>query len=449
MNEIVNADFMGYKAMCHCRPIIKREHNKREQRIVQAEKHIDLTRPHETILDLGDLDTCYQKIFGTAVENFNAKQKRKDRRINNYLQKILNDNRHGVHKNKKADGSRKPAYEMIIQLGNRDNKPNEEKTTEVLKSFCDFIPKKYPNIVPIGIYLHNDEFSVDEETRERINSPCHIHFDFVYIAHLGKSLKTGMELQSSMSGALAEMGFVTRKGKGTAQTQFEEAVRHDLQDFAQQRGILIDRSPGVKHRHDEKDVYQKKRENEKKEKKLHQREELFYREVKKEQEKLNKERQQIEKDKARTESELNRKKSAYLQEKELFEMNRHNQIAYNETTKMVKENSIKIDTEVEQLKNGRLPFAERLASFVSNVKKIVTSLSCELIKYKKTFSSFWKKESNDFRTLADLMDRNKCKTFLEFIRKHNQIQTDYQIRQKQQIQEKYKLQNRKIESYEI
>ena len=271
-NEDLTLEFMGYKAMCHCRPIIQRLHNKRDPKIVGSEKHIDLSRPHETILDCGSLDKCYRQIFDEAREKYNAKQKRKDRRIENYLETILNDKRQGKHKNVKADGSRKPAYEMILQLGNRDNRPDDEIASMVLKDFCNFLIENYPNIVPIGIYLHNDEFSIDEETHQKVFSPVHIHFDYVYVAHLGKSLKTGMELQCSMSGALAEMGFVTAKGKGTAQQQFEEAVRHALQDFAEERGIKIDRTPGEKHSHKEKPVYQQMKENEKKEKRLSEKE---------------------------------------------------------------------------------------------------------------------------------------------------------------------------------
>lgn len=271
-NEDLTLEFMGYKAMCHCRPIIQRLHNKRDPKIVGSEKHIDLSRPHETILDCGSLDKCYRQLFDEAREKYNAKQKRKDRRIENYLETILNDKRQGKHKNAKADGSRKPAYEMILQLGNRDNRPDDEIASMVLKDFCNFLIESYPNIVPIGIYLHNDEFSIDEETHQKVFSPVHIHFDYVYVAHLGKSLKTGMELQCSMSGALAEMGFVTAKGKGTAQQQFEEAVRHALQDFAEERGIKIDRTPGEKHSHKEKPVYQQMKENEKKEKRLSEKE---------------------------------------------------------------------------------------------------------------------------------------------------------------------------------
>lgn len=51
---------------------------------------------------------------------------------------------------------------MIIQIGNRDNHPDDKKAAEILKDFCDFIQEKYPNIFPIGIYLHMDEFSIDD-----------------------------------------------------------------------------------------------------------------------------------------------------------------------------------------------------------------------------------------------------------------------------------------------
>ena len=94
-NEDFTLRFMGYKTMCHCRPIIQRLHNKRDPKIVGSEKHIDLSRTHETILDCGTLEQCYEQIFGEAVKKYNAKQKRKDRQIENYLETILNDKRRG------------------------------------------------------------------------------------------------------------------------------------------------------------------------------------------------------------------------------------------------------------------------------------------------------------------------------------------------------------------
>ena len=464
-NEDLTLDFIGYKAMCHCRPIIQRLHNKRDPRIVSSEKHIDLSRTHETILDCGTIEQCYEQIFGEAVKKYNAKQKRKDRRIENYLETILNDKRQGKHKNIKADGSRKPAYEMIIQLGNRDNRPDDEKASRVLKDFCNFLIKKYPNIVPIGIYLHNDEFSIDEETHLKVFSPVHIHFDYVYVAHLGKSLKTGMDLQCSMSGALAEMGFITAKGKGTAQQQFEESVRHDLQNFAEERGIKIDRTPGEKHSHKEKPVYQQMKENEKKEREITEREKVVERgeaPLLKKQEQLDEQKKEIDQKSKNAEQALqdaqiiqaeNEKASKNLEleqndlerDKSLFKTSVQKVHAYNQICGEVERNNMSVDSEISIFKNNRFEdFTSRFNKFVGNVKKIVTAITIELNWYKAAFKDFWTKTSKDFRHLADIMDRNNCEKFSDYNKKFYNGELDYQIQEKNQIQQQHTLRQKKI-----
>ena len=464
-NEDLTLDFMGYKAMCHCRPIIQRLHNKRDPKIVSSEKHIDLSRTHETILDCGTIEQCYEQIFGEAVKKYNAKQKRKDRRIENYLETILNDKRQGKHKNIKADGSRKPAYEMIIQLGNRDNRPDDEKASRVLKDFCNFLIKKYPNIVPIGIYLHNDEFSIDEETHLKVFSPVHIHFDYVYVAHLGKSLKTGMDLQCSMSGALAEMGFITAKGKGTAQQQFEESVRHDLQNFAEERGIKIDRTPGEKHSHKEKPVFQQMKENEKKEREITEREKVVERgeaPLLKKQKALDEQKKEIDQKSKNAEQALqnaqiiqteNEKASKNLEleqndlerDKNLFKTSVQKVHAYNQICGEVERNNMSIDSEISIFKNNRFEdFTSRFNKFVENVKKIVTAITTELNWYKAAFKDFWNKTSKDFRHLADLMDRNNCEKFSDYNKKFYNGELDYQIQEKNQIKQKHTIRQKKI-----
>ena len=464
-NEDLTLDFMGYKAMCHCRPIIQRLHNKRDPKIVSSEKHIDLSRTHETILDCGTIEQCYEQIFGEAVKKYNAKQKRKDRRIENYLETILNDKRQGKHKNIKADGSRKPAYEMIIQLGNRDNRPDDEKASRVLKDFCNFLIKKYPNIVPIGIYLHNDEFSIDEETHLKVFSPVHIHFDYVYVAHLGKSLKTGMDLQCSMSGALAEMGFITAKGKGTAQQQFEESVRHDLQNFAEERGIKIDRTPGEKHSHKEKPVFQQMKENEKKEREITEREKVVERgeaPLLKKQKALDEQKKEIDQKSKNAEQALqnaqiiqteNEKASKNLEleqndlerDKNLFKTSVQKVHAYNQICGEVERNNMSIDSEISIFKNNRFEdFTSRFNKFVENVKKIVTAITTELNWYKAAFKDLWNKTSKDFRHLADVMDRNNCKKFSDYNKKFYNGELDYQIQEKNQIKQKHTIRQKKI-----
>ena len=354
---------------------------------------------------------------------------------------------------------------MIIQLGNRDNRPDDEKASRVLKDFCNFLIKKYPNIVPIGIYLHNDEFSIDEETHLKVFSPVHIHFDYVYVAHLGKSLKTGMDLQCSMSGALAEMGFITAKGKGTAQQQFEESVRHDLQNFAEERGIKIDRTPGEKHSHKEKPVFQQMKENEKKEREITEREKVVERgeaPLLKKQKALDEQKKEIDQKSKNAEQALqnaqiiqteNEKASKNLEleqndlerDKNLFKTSVQKVHAYNQICGEVERNNMSIDSEISIFKNNRFEdFTSRFNKFVENVKKIVTAITTELNWYKAAFKDLWNKTSKDFRHLADVMDRNNCKKFSDYNKKFYNGELDYQIQEKNQIKQKHTIRQKKI-----
>lgn len=475
----METEFMGYKVTGHCRPNIKRQHNIRDPKIVFSENHIDPKQHHEIILDLGTIQEAYDKIFGEAVMEYNATQKRNDRKIGNYLAQILSDRRQGKHKNVKADGSRKAAYEMILQIGSAENCPDHEKASEILKAFCKEIPKRYQNIVPIGVYLHDDEFSIDENTKEKIPSPAHIHFDFVYVAHRGKSVKTGMKLQSSMSGALSEMGFTTSKSKGTAQTQFEEQVRRDLQDFAEQRGFVIDRTPGEKHNHMRKNVYQQMKENKKERKRLEtkdaelsKREQIVARgelpliekknllaeqeknlekrekEVAKQEEESVKrlaESQNIENENAKKSQELANTQNDLERDQKMFEEAKQKIKEFEQIRQNVRDNGEKIDDEIEKFQNNTsIPFPTRFNSFVKNIKRIVTAVTTELGFYKAAFKRFWTKKALDFRNLADEMERNHCETFSVYNKKLQNGELDYQLQKKKEIQHRHSEKRREI-----
>ena len=322
----MNNNFEGWRVTASCKPKYSLGHNIRLPEYInnQEEKHIDLSRPHKVLLYMGDEKEMYEKIFGEAIKKFNAKQKRKDRRIDDYLKQVIDDKRRGKHKSIKANGERKPIYEFHFYIGNRDSHCPDEIAEEVMTEFVTkVLPKKFPNFVLTCIAIHNDEYSFDKKGN-RVESPIHLHVDGVFVAHAltpdelkeekayrekckeikkmelekqgiewdeekwrkkdwrkgmveryGKSLEKGMELQTSMSAACAEMGFYTAKGENTAQQQFEEAVRHELMDFAEKSGIKINRTKGYKHSHVDKDIYVKEKENAEKEKELKELEELL------------------------------------------------------------------------------------------------------------------------------------------------------------------------------
>ena len=300
----------GWRVTAFCRPKYSFGHNLRLEEYVENQKHIDPTREHGVFLHLGDERAAYEVVFGESIKKYNEKQKRKDRRIKDYYQKILDNERSGTHKNPKANSDRKPFYEFQFYIGNRDSHCPDEKARKILSLYIQkILPKKFPNFIPTSVTMHNDEYSYDRNGK-RIESPAHFHVVGIFVAHAlnseelkeendyrekykeskkkelaakgiqwneqewkkkdwrkgmidrwGKALEKGMELQCSMSAACNEMGFFTAKGNGTAQQQFEEAVRTDLMDFCESMGVKINRTKCYSHSHKEKEVYKAEQDN--------------------------------------------------------------------------------------------------------------------------------------------------------------------------------------------
>src|SRR5574344_1364565 len=99
------------------RPEIRHGHNNRDPKVVAKEGHIDLSRPHEIIMDYDSMKSAYDEVFGNSIKKYNERQTRKDRRVVNYLQSVIEDERRCNRKEAKNDNSRKPAYESIFKIG--------------------------------------------------------------------------------------------------------------------------------------------------------------------------------------------------------------------------------------------------------------------------------------------------------------------------------------------
>lgn len=438
--------FEGWRVTLNCGTDYSFGHNLRLPGFVEKQKHIDPNGKHEVILHLGNEHEAYQKVFGEAIKKYNSKQKRKDRKITDYYQKILGDNRKGTHKDPTANPERKPFYEFQFYLGNRDSHCPNELARKILLSYIQKVmPKKFPNFVPVSIAIHNDEYSPDRKGN-RIDSPLHIHVVGIYIAHAlnekelaqekayrekckvaakaeleskgikwdeaewkkkdwrrgmierwGKSLEKGMELQSSMSAACNEMGFFTEMGKGTAQQQFEEAVRFDLMDFAETFGIKVNRNPGYKHSHREKEIYAAEQDNFEKEKELSEKEKVLEAEkiklenrkddfdytiehleeiskdvklrlelIESREKEFEKKNQQLEKDKAEFENQKEsvEKKIKELEQKDSQQKTKDEQLvkkekSLDERDEIIEKNEAKLAEREERVKTSEAPLAKR------------------------------------------------------------------------------------------
>lgn len=106
-----------------------------------------------------DIKQVYHKLFDKALSEYNAKQKRKDRQIKNYYEKI------------KRSRQEKLFYEVIVQIGNMEDtrvgSVAADIATEILKDYVECFQFRNPQLYVFGAYIH-----LDEETP-------HLHLDFV------------------------------------------------------------------------------------------------------------------------------------------------------------------------------------------------------------------------------------------------------------------------------
>lgn len=139
-----------------------------------------------------ELPKVFNEIFADSVADYNAKQKRADRKKKDYYKEIDSD--------KSRKNAEKPVYEYVFQYGsmydNNVNFPefaeNVEVTTKMLVEFAKRFEEKYKNLRVISAVIHRDE-----------QTP-HLHLDLVPTA---TGYKNGMEMRCSLTKALNNLGF--------------------------------------------------------------------------------------------------------------------------------------------------------------------------------------------------------------------------------------------------
>ena len=203
---------MGVTISTHNGSAVAREHNIRNPKVVSKEAHIKPNGKFEIWYDEKPRD-AYNRLFGQALEEYNNKQKRSDRKIRDYYNHICNDK------------MKHPIYEMIIAVGSRDNTVDEETGYSVLRAFYDGWKQRNPNLELIGAYYHADEDGVP-----------HIHIDYVPVA---TGYVNGMTTQSALVKALGQQGF-HKEGKATAQIKWEKRENIELEKLCNSFGIDVE-----------------------------------------------------------------------------------------------------------------------------------------------------------------------------------------------------------------
>ena len=184
---------------------------------------VSRTKDNVTFVDQ-PIDQAYNEIFGAAVERYNAKQKRADRRIStSYFEHAFNRKTPPPYVVTSAD-KRKSFYEDVVQIGTMDDtgvgSPDGHIAAECLTEYANGFATRNPNFHVFFSALHLDE-----------RTP-HLHIDYIPVGHY----KQGVDTQNGLAQALKEMGYGTGKD---AINRWRLAERAVLEQICKEHGIEI------------------------------------------------------------------------------------------------------------------------------------------------------------------------------------------------------------------
>ena len=162
--------------------------------------HLNITYCQENI------KAVYHELFDEALERYNAKQTRADRRIENYYEKI------------RSGKQEKPFHEIILQVGNKDDMSADSDegrlAAAVLDEYIRAFQERNPNLRVFSAHLHMDE------------ATPHLHIDFVPFT---TGSKRGLDTRVSLKQALAAQGF---KGGTRGDTEWSQWVRSEKEQLS-------------------------------------------------------------------------------------------------------------------------------------------------------------------------------------------------------------------------
>ena len=158
-----------------------------------------------------DIREVYHELFDEALDRYNSKQTRKDRKIEDYYEKI------------RSGKQEKPFHEIILQIGDKDNMGATTKegqmAARILDEYMKDFQRRNPTLRVFSAHLHMDE------------ATPHLHIDFVPYT---TGSKRGLDTRVSLKQALSALGF---KGGTRMETELNQWVAAEKQQLA---SIMLD-----------------------------------------------------------------------------------------------------------------------------------------------------------------------------------------------------------------
>ena len=178
-------------------------------------ENVDGSRTHRNIDYCNEnIKKVYHELFDEALERYNYKQTRADRKIENYYEKIRNSKQE------------KPFHELILQIGDKENMSAESENGELARQILDEyyrgFQERNPQLKVFSAHLHMDE------------ATPHLHIDFVPFT---SGSKRGLDTRVSLKQALSAQGFKGGTRGDTEWNQWVSAEKSALAFVMERHGI--------------------------------------------------------------------------------------------------------------------------------------------------------------------------------------------------------------------
>jgi len=177
------------------------------------------------------LEKAYEHCFGKAIEDYNEKQKRADRKIDGvkgYMEQI-----------KTSGNGEKVFYENVVQVGNMQDCHVDSEQGQVAKDILDDYMKDFQSRNP-KLYVFNAVLHLDEQTP-------HLHIDYIPLAD---GYKNGLAVRNSLDRALKQQGLEGKANKYENRTiSWQNAEKDHIEKLMNKRGLERAEDKGLKAKH--------------------------------------------------------------------------------------------------------------------------------------------------------------------------------------------------------
>lgn len=225
------------------------KHNQRtladREELANYGDHIDWNKTHEnvTLVSSNSLRSAVNNVFKPYVDDYNAHQKRKDRKINDYYTKCLNNR------------NLTPVQEFVVQFGDKhtifstDAVQNHDKFKELYSSYLKGFKERNQNLRVASAVIHFDE-----------QGGPHMHLVTIPVGHYSRGMKARANFDRAMGWNEKRKDFDDfrqfSRWKAQAFADWADNERDELVNTARAMGYNIERKKqATPHKHLEPQEY--------------------------------------------------------------------------------------------------------------------------------------------------------------------------------------------------